>query len=287
MMKCPYSCSLDRPSVGQCIKSGFFKRKSDSKYIQRYLCLDCKKSFSSATTSELYGQNKRRINQKVFELLCSGVSQRRAAKLLRVHRITIVRKFKFLAEKIRQNDQCFKGVDEIQFDHMETLEHTKLKPVSIMIVVDKRTRRILAARASSMPSKGLLVKKSLKKYGKRHDGRIAIMNEVFTGIGEKYPSIKKIESDESPLYPALVRKYFKTIEYKQFKGRRGCVTGQGELKAGGRDPLFSLNHTCAMFRANVNRLFRRTWCTTKLIEELQKHLDLYMYYHNAYLIEQN
>ncbi len=287
MTKCPYSCTTDQSSSGQCIKSGFFKRKSDSKYIQRYLCLKCKKSFSSATTSELYGQNKRRINQRVFELLCSGVSQRRAAKLLRVHRITIVRKFKFLAEKIRLNGQYFKGVDEIQFDHMETLEHTKLKPVAVMIVVDKKTRKILAARASSMPSKGLLVKKSLKKYGKRHDGRMAIMNEVFVEIKEKYPGLTKIESDESPMYPVLVRKYFKKVEYKQFKGRRGCVTGQGELKAGGRDPLFSLNHTCAMFRANVNRLFRRTWCTTKLVEELQRHLDLYVYYHNAYLIEQN
>ncbi|MGZ3656152.1 MAG: hypothetical protein ACXWR1_04035, partial [Bdellovibrionota bacterium] len=59
----------------------------------------------------------------------------------------------------------------------------------------------------------------------------------------------------------------------------------GELKEGRYDPLFSINHTCAMFRANVNRLIRKTWCTTKSQERLRSHLILYANAHNNRLEE--
>jgi hypothetical protein len=59
--------------------------------------------------------------------------------------------------------------------------------------------------------------------------------------------------------------------------------GQGELKRGGFDPLFSLNHTAAMFRDRLKRLSRRTWCTTKRPDRLQLLLDLYAWYHNELL----
>ena len=52
------------------------------------------------------------------------------------------------------------------------------------------------------------------------------------------------------------------------------------------DPLFSLNHTCAMLRANINRLFRRTWCTTKRKDRLEQHLAVYMDFHNRILLKE-
>jgi hypothetical protein len=53
------------------------------------------------------------------------------------------------------------------------------------------------------------------------------------------------------------------LVHQTFKGRRGCVVGQDELKAGCFDPLFILNHTCAMFRAHIELLSRRTWWKNK------------------------
>ncbi|MCB0350947.1 MAG: transposase, partial [Bdellovibrionales bacterium] len=67
-------------------------------------------------------------------------------------------------------------------------------------------------------------------------------------------------------------------------GQRGCVAGQGELKKVAFDPLFSINHTFAMCRANINRLLRRTWCTTKRPDRLVAHLDLYVNFHNRRLL---
>jgi hypothetical protein len=39
-----------------------------------------------------------------------------------------------------------------------------------------------------------------------------------------------------------------------------------------------------MLRANINRFIRKTWCSTKKPEELQKHLDIFIcFYNQVYL----
>ena len=90
-----------------------------------------------------------------------------------------------------------------------------------------------------------------------------------------------VKSDECPRYPKPVRQHLPGAVHVTFKGRRGCAFGQGELKAGGFDPLFSLNHSCAMFRDNLKRLTRRTWCTTKRPDRLQCLVNIYICAHNA------
>ena len=42
------------------------------------------------------------------------------------------------------------------------------------------------------------------------------------------------------------------------------------------DPLFSVNHSFATIRAKVNRLNRRTWCTTKNPARLADHIDIFI-----------
>jgi transposase-like protein len=280
--ECPNSSCKTKATA---LKSGRYFRKSDSKWIQRYSCKLCRKHFSSATFSENFGQNKRRVNPQVLRLYCSGVSQRRISRILKINLKTVARKLHFLNIWV-QNRQLepHLNLHEIQFDEMESWIHSKLKPVSIIIAVEKDTRFILDIDVRNMPAKGLIRDNSIKKYGKIVDERPLGMKRMFTGLQERLPQNILIESDENPRYPRYVRQFFPKAKYKRYKGRRGCVVGQGELKAGGKDPLFSLNHTCAMIRANVNRLFRRTWCTSKDIKCLQMHLNLYRYYHNHYLI---
>ena len=92
------------------------------------------------------------------------------------------------------------------------------------------------------------------------------------------------ESDQNPHYPGDVKRHFPECEHRTFKGRRGAIVGQGELKKIGFDPLFCLNHTCAMIRDNVNRLKRKTWATTKKAQRLAAHLVLYAHFHNEVLL---
>ena len=224
----------------------------------------------------------------VFKELCSGVSMRECARKLRIHRTTVERKKRFLASISRLWLKSFlqtKKVEQMQFDDMETFEHTKLKPLSITLAVEKKTRLILGFKVSKMPAKGLLVRKAIKKYGRRPDHRKKARRELFEILRSCIHPNAEIESDKNPHYEPEVRAYFPKANYITYKGRRGCVVGQGELKGGGFAPLFSLNHTAAMLRANINRLFRRTWCTTKKISGLEDHISLYVKSHNLRILE--
>jgi len=219
-------------------------------------------------------------------LLISGVSQRRAAKLCSTTQITVARKLVRMAKfsqvaHAARLARMKKSVKTAVFDEMEAFEHSKCKPVAIAVAVEEGSRIILSATAASMPAKGHLAGISRRRYGKRADHRKHALGKALATISCVASADLLVKSDQCPRYPKLVRKHLPDAEHKTFKGRRGCVVGQGELKAGGRDPLFSLNHTCAMVRDNVKCLSRRTWCTTKRLDRLQCRLDLYVGAHNV------
>ena len=270
-------------------RNGDFYRKSDSKWIARYRCHICSKTRSRATQSPAFGQNKRKVNPRVRDYLCSGMSQRRAALLLGVHHKTIARKFHFLADQARKRQaqylKCFEHapLEAIQFDEMETHEHTKLKPLSIALAVSARTRKILGVQVSQMPARGPLAKTSVKKYGKRKDQRVEGLKRLFEEVSPRVSPDVHARSDQNPKYPRCLREKKLKWKHEPVKGKRGCITGQGELKKTGYDPLFALNHTAAMLRAHVNRLMRKTWNTTKKAQALSDHLALYMDFHNRVL----
>ena len=266
---------------------GRFRRRSDRKWIRRYRCARCKRSFSEATATLEYRQQKRQINRLLEQLFCSGVSQRRSARILCVDRSTVARRLSFLSLRasIWQEDflKAFTPGSEVQFDEMESSEHTKLKPLSIPILVDNGTRKILAFDVVSMPAKGRLAALSRKKYGIRPDHRAAGINQLLEKMNPKLKHSSVIRSDNCPRYSSPMKRHLPELQHLTCLGGRGCVSGQGELKRKVYDPLFSLNHTAAMLRANINRLFRRTWCISKKAENLRHHIQIYVRYHNEIL----
>ena len=287
MLNCPH-CLLSESVRPKVVRRGTFWRKSDGRAIQRFRCLSCTKGFSRATIHPCYRQNKRQMNEKVRGLLSSGVSQRRIARLLRLSRTTVVRKFLFIAKHAcLEMDEANRRAPPamiVEFDDLETIEHTKLKPLSVTVAVESKTRRILGFEVSQMPANGLLARRSIKKYGPRRDQRSTGRRRLFQKIKPFIAENAELKSDENPHYPSDVARYLPECQHVTFKGQRGSTTGQGELKKVRFDPLFSLNHTCAMLRANVNRLIRKTWCTTKRADRLQAHLAIYAHYHNQRLI---
>ncbi len=284
-MQCSTKCpKCQSPKFSLC---GWFTRKSDSKKIRRFRCNSCKKTFSTATFDPCYRQRKRKKNHMVKNLLCSGVSQRRAAMILNLNRKTIERKLKFLARMARLEQKEFlenSEFMEIELDDLITSEHTKCKPLSVTVVVQSKTRAILALKVSSMPAFGHLAAISREKYGYRPDHRKRGIRSVLTKIKKSVSKNAIIKSDELKLYPPEIKELLPHAHHVKYLGAKSTIAGQGELKKLIRDPLFSINHTLAMLRANINRLIRRTWCTTKKASALQDHLDLYVSFHNQQLI---
>ena len=290
---------MNRPSCVKCDLSsglspkvrlfGKYYRTSDSTWVQRFRCSGCGFSFSRATFQLGCRQKKRRKNRSVVALLCSGVSQRRTAKLLKLHRTTVVRIFRIEAARaefnLRKANLMHAKATAVQFDDLETFEHTKFKPLSVTLAVEEKTRRILGLEVSRMAASGLLAARSRARYGKRPDDRRKARERLLRRIAGLLDENVTIKSDQNPYYPELIHSVIPRATHVTFKGRKGAISGQGELKKIGFDPLFSLNHTCAMLRANVNRLFRRTWCTTKRKDCLYGHLVLYADFHNRMLLK--
>ena len=285
---CPNSQCFSSSVEQKIYRDGSYYRPSDGRVVQRFKCKNCGKKFSSATFQAAYKQNKRRINHILKGLFSSGNSQRRCAKLLGVARKTIERKFKFLGRqaKIKHSeylkDQDF--VNVIQFDDLQTIEGSKCKPISVCLAVESKTRKIIDFEVSQMPATGHLSKISRENYGYRKDQRQKGIDKLFSRLKKILTKDSKFVSDQHPYYLPAVNKYFPRSDYIQFKGRSGSIAGQGELKKLGQDPLFYINHTFAMLRANINRLIRKTWCTTKKLERLRDHLYIYVNYHNTELI---
>ena len=244
---------------------GWYKRKSDSQKIDRFRCHSCGKTMSNASLDIAKWQKKRQLNHMVKMMLASNMSMRRIAKVLHIDPKTVARKLVFLGTHLNNElkKQCVSHVSDIQFDELQTIEHTKLKPLSVAMAVSKKERKILGFRVSSMPATGHLAKMSRKKYGARPDHRKAGMLALFKELSGFLSPTACISSDECSFYSGVVKRHFPRASYSQYCGKKSAVSGQGELKKVGFDPIFSINHTFAMLRANICRLIRKTWNTTK------------------------
>ena len=264
---------------------GSYKRSSDGQTIQRYYCRVCRSTYSAATLSPLKWQKKRQINHPLMELLSANVTLSAAARILRVNPKTVAKKLIFLGSLCNKRNQHaaihYRAVDHIQFDELQTIEHTKLKPLSVAMAVSKKERKILGFRVSSMPATGHLAKMSRKKYGHRPDHRKAGMLDLFKELSGFLSPTVSMSSDECSFYSGVVNRHFPLATYSQYCEKKSAVSGQGELKKIGFDPIFSINHTFAMLRANISRLIRKTWNTTKKVSCLICHLHIYMWMHNT------
>jgi len=290
---CPNnSCKFYQKSTMQ-RKDGFFFRRDDSRKIQRFKCTYCFKKYSSTTLTLEYKQKKRRMNRFIRNELSSGVSMRRCARNLSLHRTTIARKLDYLAKKARLSHAEFlasiqnASVTHVQFDDLITSIHTKLKPLAISVVIDSQNRLILGAKVSEIPAFGHLAKLSRKKNGHRKNEHPKNLENLLKYLRPVISPIAHFKTDEHKRYPEILARNFKHARHEAFPSMRASVAGFGELKTKKYDPIFMINHTLAMLRANINRLFRRTWCTTKSIEQLQNHVDIFIEYFNEMILEKN
>lgn len=205
------------------------------------------------------------------------------ARHLGVTRATIVRKFLYLAGLCRALNaselERLGIVERVQFDEMESFEHTRLKPLTVAIAMDEKSGNILSTCVAQIPAKGPLAAFSRKKYGWRPNHAPRARRSVLRVVAAVSP--KTIVTDSHSAYPALmgillpeashVRAPAEARKFRPDRGRRNVA-----------DALFRLSHTEAKLRQDLSRLLRKSWVTTKLPQRLQAHLDLYVTYHNGY-----
>ena len=278
--KCP-RCAAARTDW---VRDGFFFRADDSKNIQRWQCKRCAKKFSAATFRPAYRQKTRRINATVRFGLSSNMCQRDIAELVGVNVKTVAARLIWQAKLSRAKNKRYihnfieqRGpITCVQFDDLVTSEHTKCKPLTVPVAIIDGMRVPLGFDVASIPAFGHLAQVSRDRYGTRKDESRPVREALFEQLALILPPNVHFKTDGHDHYRAMIEKHFPEATHSVYKSERGCVVGQGELKKKRFDPLFSVNHTFATMRAKINRLNRRTWCTTKLPERLADHIDIFI-----------
>ncbi|MFM8269986.1 MAG: hypothetical protein ACKN9V_07335 [Pseudomonadota bacterium] len=268
-------------------KKGYFKTKWNAQPVPRYRCRYCGKYFSSHTFRESYGQKKPYLNQEVFKWYASGTTLRRMAIVMGVSRVTINRKFLFMAELARKEHSRRIHAGELKtslahFDEMETFEHTKLKPLSIALAVRARTGEVIGAQIAEMNCKGHLAAISQMKYGWRKDNRNVAREDVLRSLNQCSRERLVVVTDKKTDYPKILKKCVPHAEIRQVKRVERLSTKVSVNRSNKYDALFTLNYTCAKIRHDLSRMARKVWVTTKKAERLQAHLNLYIAFNNGY-----
>ena len=180
----------------------------------------------------------------------------------------------------------FDTVRHIQFDEMESFEHTRLKPLSISLAVDSDSAKVLDIQVGTLNYKGRLAGFAYTKYGPRIDTSETAMQRVLETLKEAGISNPIIKTDSKTTYPKLVSRILPQAVHVPVKVERVSMV-QRLFRKGRRnenDPLFVLNYMAAKIRHDVSRMARKVWVTTKKDSFLQAHLDLYMAYINGYAL---
>ncbi len=262
-LKCPHckSCSLR--------KRGFMKTKRGK--TARYECKDCSKTFTKRTGTLNYRKRKQELRDKITTMYCERMSLRGIARTLNIDIKTAVRYFLENAEssKIKNLNDLEKGkiiTSYLQFDQLETFEHTKRKPVGVQISIRHKTGEIVSAKVGYAPMRALSVSKDkIIKWNreKASDKNLRLM------IKESRKALNKTQATitcdgyrpQLKLLKDLVQDSNVSIQESQSTNKK-------------------IDRVFRKMRQDISRLGRKTLSTTKKIDNLQRHLDLYIDYNN-------
>lgn len=255
-------------------KKGWLKNKKENKKIRQYQCKSCKARFSVNSIKDTKWQKKPDLNQKIMDLYCEGNTLRGIARILYTDYRTVVRKWRFMAGKARVKHLTTLEFGEIvtkyiQFDQMETFEHTKEKPLGIALSIRPKTGQILSAKVCRIPIRALTISKEKSKaYNKKTDRREAfykMLSETKQCLDQGY-SVLSCDGEHQ------------VVKMAKLMCPESLIESHVQDYAG----MWRLNHTCAKLRHHLSRLTRKTWATTKDRKFLQMHLDLFIAYQNKY-----
>jgi len=277
---CPHCGSKDFK------RHGSFYRHEDSRRVRRFYCKRCSKTFSRAGYSLYYRHKYRYLTEVIRALFANGCTIRGIARILNLDKDTVARRLVLLAQEARHRESIRRAsaplAATVQLDDLITFEHSKMKPLSVTLFTDADRWRIMGSAVSIIPASGLLAEKSRKKYGKRPDQSRRNRHKLLSQLAPRIDSVATVVSDQHRDYAPLIKRHLPKAVHVAHKSIKSAVVGQGELKATGNDPLFCINHQLAMCRANISRLFRRSWNTTKRIDRLEDHLHVFIDDYNRF-----
>jgi transposase-like protein len=268
-----------RPFDGFFTRDGSYHPLGRAHPVPRFRCRVCLRGFSRQSFRADSRQKKPHLNAACLRLFTSCVGQRQAARVLQVARRTIERRFRWLAfhaEAFHRNR--LRGAQltgPFQLDELESFEGNRYQPVTVPVLIDRRTFFIVATAVGPLRRKGRMTsvqrfrrRRHEEVHGRRptHSARVVrdVLARLQPIVGPSRPFV--LESDQKNLYGTLGRRMF---------GERLFWSAHSASARRDRgNPLFPINHTNARLRHFLSRLRRRTWCISKKRTDLQRHLAI-------------
>ena len=272
-----------------CFK-GRYPRACDGRTVQRFLCLECHRTFSTQTFRVDYRLKKPHLVHDLIGPFVSKVTHRQAARIVGCTRRTIARRLELIGAHCRdfhlrrmelaRERGGLRGV--FQLDELETFEHSRrLQPVTMPVLIERKSYFIVDLETAALPCRGRLSERDRERkrereaeFGVRRSGSREAVAKCFETLAEHHSrsGAVEIETDKKSTY--------RTILARRFGARLEHARHSSKAKRDYANPLFPINHTFAMMRDGISRLVRRTWAASKLRAKLERHALIWVVWRN-------
>lgn len=285
--RCPYRhCPFHAgPVPGFYHQHGSYHPKCRPRPVPRFRCLACRRTFSRQTFRADYRDHRPHLNQRLLELLTSGVGLRQSSRLLLLSLRCTELKFRKIARHLRRLDLNlrteFTETAALQLDEFESYEGERnTRPLSVPTLIEAGSRYIVWSESATIRPRGSMSKRrkrriaaAKERYGPRKDrSRRALQRTLRRGseLVRNLPQVR-LQTDEKSSYGPLAKAAFgsKRLRHEQTNSRIARRTW---------NPLFPINHMEALVRDLLGRLRRNSW----LVSKKRRYLDLGLAMHAAY-----
>src|SRR4030095_8076743 len=213
---CPAShCRFHRCAAGwRCKRLGFYPRQCQPRRIQRYLCLHCRRSFSTQTFSTTYWLRRPQLLVTLFHRLVACSGYRQMARELKVAFSTLAHQ----AARLGRHCLLFHRLHQppvkeaVVLDGFESFEWSQYFPFHFNVLVGKDSHFIYGFTDSPLRRKGRMTATQRRRrerleldLGRPDPG--AIRKEVATLLtlcGLERGQVE-LHSDDHPAYPRAFR----------------------------------------------------------------------------------
>jgi len=292
--KPPYCPREDCPSLTTghrrwCFK-GRYPRACDGRNVQRFLCLECHRTFSTQTFRVDYRLKKPRLIHDLVGPFVSKVTHRQAARILGCSRKTLAHRLELLGNHCRdfhlrrlelaRERGGLHGV--FQLDELETFEHSRrLAPVTMPVLIERKSYFVIDLETATLPCRGRLSegdrdrkRQRENEHGVRRSGSRKAVSKCLQTLATHHSKQGpiQVQTDRKPTYRAILARAFGT----RLAHERHSSTAKRDYQ----NPLFPINHTLAMMRDGISRLVRRTWAASKLRTNLERHAWIWVAWRN-------
>ena len=226
-------------------RRGFFRRTSDQRSVQRFICLVCALSFSEQTFRLDYRLKRPELLPLFFLDRISKVTHRQSARNHACSRSTEERHFRrlslhceaFHARRLAEV-AARGGLGEVfLLDEAETYEHHRTKkPLTVPILIERESGLVIDARVGTLPARGKRGDRQRRRTEakdesapRRKSESREVVKAAFERLREFCPKDKQIRvlTDMKDSYARLLKELFgeRCLHQRTISTRRRDVTG--------------------------------------------------------------